>query len=290
MHQYVNVERSEGEQAAHETLVLRQEVAALFQFLCSSEAHKQQLVQLNESHGIVLVKFVNMLASDLTQFFDLGIEKLQRIKKAQIDQDAQAWDALEPDMRKAKEDQLKEDESHCPGIVRMVGELMFLLKTMTRTIPEGAHFRNIPLSRNLAAVYALLISEIYVTRTSNLTSNLTQPFISPFVSASLYGTALAWQRRQTMIDSVCAVFVKDQVASQMVMMLNAMVERLCGKRATEVKVRNPEKYNFKPLQLLTTLVDTYCALHQDTPKNQTTGLSVFAHLVVQVGNTCILGV
>ena len=137
MHQYVNVERSEGEQAAHETLVLRQEVAALFQFLCSSEAHKQQLVQLNESHGIVLVKFVNMLASDLTQFFDLGIEKLQRIKQAQIDQDAQAWDALEPDMRKAKEDQLKEDESHCPGIVRMVGELMFLLKTMTRTIPEG---------------------------------------------------------------------------------------------------------------------------------------------------------
>ena len=93
-----------------------------------------------------------------------------------------------------------------------------------------------------------------------------------------------------MIDSVCAVFVKDQVASQMVMMLNAMVERLCGKRATEVKVRNPEKYNFKPLQLLTTLVDTYCALHQDTPKDQATGLSVFAHLVVQVGNTCILGV
>ena len=48
----------------------------------------------------------------------------------------QAWDALEPDARKNREEQLAQDEKYAPGYNKMVSELMFLLKTMTATIAE----------------------------------------------------------------------------------------------------------------------------------------------------------
>eukprot|EP00656_Telonema_subtile_P014649 TRINITY_DN1754_c0_g1_i6.p1 TRINITY_DN1754_c0_g1~~TRINITY_DN1754_c0_g1_i6.p1 ORF type:complete len:970 (+),score=182.57 TRINITY_DN1754_c0_g1_i6:261-3170(+) len=137
LHQYVNVERAEDTETTSSTQTIRIQITSLFQFLCSCQRHIDQLLELNKGDNQrVLVKFVNMLATDLTAFFDEGITMLQRIKQAQIDQDNKAWDVLDPDARKAKEQQLSQDEQYAPGYIRMVDELMFLLKTMTATIAE----------------------------------------------------------------------------------------------------------------------------------------------------------
>ena len=54
------------------------------------------------------------------------------------------------------------------------------------------------------------------------------------------------------------------------------------------QVRNPEKYNFVPIQLLTYLIETYCNLFQRTGTDNDSNESIFAKAVVQVALQCLV--
>jgi ubiquitin conjugation factor E4 B len=61
-------------------------------------------------------------------------------------------------------------------------------------------------------------------------------------------------------------FLRNEIVDRLAAMLNFNLVILVGPKCTELKVRNPEKYSFKPRELLSNIVDIY--LNLDSPEFQ----------------------
>ena len=59
-------------------------------------------------------------------------------------------------------------------------------------------------------------------------------------------------------------FLRPELADRLAAMLNHNLKQLCGNKCKNLKVRQPEKYNWDPKWLLSHLIDLY--LHLDSPK------------------------
>ncbi len=59
-------------------------------------------------------------------------------------------------------------------------------------------------------------------------------------------------------------FLRPELADRLAAMLNFNLKQLCGSKCKNLKVRNPEKYNWDPKWLLSHLVDIYLHLDSDT--------------------------
>merc|ERR1712001_536988 len=57
-------------------------------------------------------------------------------------------------------------------------------------------------------------------------------------------------------------FLRPELVDRLAAMLNYNLKQLCGSKCKNLKVRNPDKYNWDPKWLLSHLVDIY--LHLDT--------------------------
>jgi ubiquitin conjugation factor E4 B len=63
-------------------------------------------------------------------------------------------------------------------------------------------------------------------------------------------------------QSLPCPFRRPELIDRLAIMLNFNLTQLCGPKCRDLKVRNPEQYNFRPRQLLDQLVDIY--LHLDS--------------------------
>ena len=59
-------------------------------------------------------------------------------------------------------------------------------------------------------------------------------------------------------------FLRPELADRLAAMLNYNLKQLCGNKCKNLKVRQPEKYNWDPKWLLSHLIDLY--LHLDSTK------------------------
>merc|ERR1719429_1024756 len=59
-------------------------------------------------------------------------------------------------------------------------------------------------------------------------------------------------------------FLRPELADRLAAMLNYNLKQLCGNKCKNLKVRQPEKYNWDPKWLLSHLVDIYIHLDSDT--------------------------
>eukprot|EP01092_Planopodium_desertum_P011333 TRINITY_DN5160_c0_g2_i1.p1 TRINITY_DN5160_c0_g2~~TRINITY_DN5160_c0_g2_i1.p1 ORF type:complete len:247 (-),score=20.39 TRINITY_DN5160_c0_g2_i1:64-729(-) len=58
-------------------------------------------------------------------------------------------------------------------------------------------------------------------------------------------------------QDVVAPFMREELVGRIATMLNYFLVALAGPSRSELKVKNPESYNFKPKELLTKLIDIY---------------------------------
>ena len=58
-------------------------------------------------------------------------------------------------------------------------------------------------------------------------------------------------------------FLRPELVDRLAAMLNFNLKQLCGNKCKNLKVQNPEKYNWEPKWLLSHLIDLY--LHLDSP-------------------------
>lgn len=62
-------------------------------------------------------------------------------------------------------------------------------------------------------------------------------------------------------EVVRKVFLRPEMVSRMAEMLNYLLNRLCGKRCSDLVVSEPEKFAWEPRKLLTRIIQTYIHFH-----------------------------
>lgn len=69
---------------------------------------------------------------------------------------------------------------------------------------------------------------------------------------------------KVMSAEVVQPFLAKEIADRLAAMLDYNLVQLVGPKCTELKVKNPEKYHFRPRNLLSEIIDVYLNLNSDT--------------------------
>ena len=73
---------------------------------------------------------------------------------------------------------------------------------------------------------------------------------------------------QYLTVSIQDPFLRPEIIDRLAAMLNFNLVQLVGPKCTDLKVKNPEKYGFKPKDLLRDIVDVYINLSSDPKRGE----------------------